>query len=180
MKTREINAPSLSDLPSSLKLIWLGGGCDDELAVVHDDVSTAVGELGGDVLVRVRGCLRLNDDRVGMPSSGGVNADEGFELALGGVQTGGVGGGVRGHSEDELPGCGRSNQRQYLIASAEVCFEPLWGLWVLLSWFENMHLGDATRGGVWGVRPLQNCRKDESELEVLVLRKLGTTRGVFI
>ena len=68
--------PSLGDLPGGLELIGFRGGLDDVLPVGHDDIGTAVGELGGDELVRVRRGIRLHDDGVIAADSGGVDTDE--------------------------------------------------------------------------------------------------------
>ena len=54
-KTEETNIPSLANLASDLELKRLCDGCDCELAINRDDVSTAVRVLGGDVVV---GCSR--------------------------------------------------------------------------------------------------------------------------
>ena len=80
-------SPSLGDLPGRLELEGLRGGLDEILPILDDDLCTTVGELGRDVLVRVRGVLRLHDDRVGATCSGGVGSNDRFELGLGSVKS---------------------------------------------------------------------------------------------
>ena len=71
---KERNIPSLVNLVSSL------GGCDRELATGHDDISTTVRVLGGDVVISVDSVLRLDDDIVGTTRSGWMNWNNGLHL----------------------------------------------------------------------------------------------------
>ena len=77
---KERNIPSLANLASGLELKRLCGGGDRELAINHDDISTAVRVLGGDVVVSVDGVLGLDGDIVGMTSSGWMNWNDGLQL----------------------------------------------------------------------------------------------------
>ena len=86
-----------------MELERLRGWLDEELPVGDDYICTTVGELGSDVFVGIGSIVRLNDDRVRTANSGGMDWEEGFELGLGGVQTGRVGGSVGCHCEVELP-----------------------------------------------------------------------------
>jgi hypothetical protein len=82
--------PSFGDLALGLELVDLLGRLDEELSVGNsDDVSTTAGELGGDVLVRVRGRGGLDDDWVRAASRGRVDA-EGLD-GIGSLLTGGRG-----------------------------------------------------------------------------------------
>ena len=65
-----VTVVTLANLVSNLELERFCGGCDHELAIGHDDISTAVRVLGGDVVVGVDGILRLDGDIVGTTSSG--------------------------------------------------------------------------------------------------------------
>lgn len=85
-----MNVPSLGNLPDSLELVGFSCGRDNELAIVEGNVCTAVGEFGGDVLVRVRSVLRLDNNGVRTTCRSRVNGNDGFELGLGSVQSRGV------------------------------------------------------------------------------------------
>ena len=67
-ETKERNIPSLANLVSNLERERFCGGCDHELAIGHNNISTAVRVLGGDVVVGVDGVLRLDGDIVGTTS----------------------------------------------------------------------------------------------------------------
>ena len=50
-KTEETNIPSLANLASDLELKRFCDGCDCKLVINHDDVSTTVRVLGGDMVI---------------------------------------------------------------------------------------------------------------------------------
>lgn len=83
------NAPSLSDFADSLELVWLGGGSDSVLAPRYSHTRTPVHILGGDVIIGVNGVLRLDIEVAGTAGGGGVDWNNGLELRVWGVGTGG-------------------------------------------------------------------------------------------
>lgn len=68
--------PSLANLAGCLELIGLDGRCDSELAIRDDDISTAIEEFGGDVVVGIHGIFGLDGDVVRAASSSRVNWDK--------------------------------------------------------------------------------------------------------
>ena len=92
LRSREGDSPGLRDLARRLELERLGGGRHDVLALDDGDIRAAVGELGGDEVVRVRRLLGLDDDAARPARGSGVDGENRLELGLGSVRTGSVGG----------------------------------------------------------------------------------------
>ena len=80
--------PSLRDLPGRLELVRLGSRSDDVLALDDGDIGATVGELGDDVVVRVRGVLGLHNDGARPTNGGGMNRENGLQLGLRSVRAG--------------------------------------------------------------------------------------------
>jgi len=90
--------PSLRDLSLGLELVGPSRGLHDVLSVDDDDISTAVGVLGSDVVVAELGVLRLDNNLVGTASSSRVGRDNRLELAVRGGITGRGSGGHFGYA----------------------------------------------------------------------------------
>jgi len=92
--------PSLGNGALRLEFILLDGGLDGKVTIVDGDFRTAVEELGGDVLVRVKRVFGLDGDRMRATDCGWVDWENRFELGFGGVVPRGVRNGC--HSIDRL------------------------------------------------------------------------------
>ena len=93
------HVPSLGDLALGLELVGPGCGLDDVLSVDDDDISTTVGVLGGDVVIREPCVLRLDNDLMGTTSCSRVGRKNRLQLAVGCGVTGRGGGGHFGYEE---------------------------------------------------------------------------------
>jgi len=89
--------PSLGDLSLGLELVGPSRGPHDVLSVDDDDISTAVGVFGSDVVVAELGVLRLDNNLVGTASGSRVGRENRLQLAVGGGITGRGGGGHFGY-----------------------------------------------------------------------------------
>ena len=92
-------APSLGDLALGLELVGPGCGLDDVLSVDDDNISTAVGVLGGDVVIREPCVLRLDNDLMGTTSCSRMGRKNRLQLTVGRGVTGRGGGGHFGYEE---------------------------------------------------------------------------------
>lgn len=82
LREREVYLPRFGGRKFGLELKLLRNWLDRELTVDEGDLRTTVGELGSDMLVRVRRVLGLNDNRMGTPDCRRVDWEHGFELIV--------------------------------------------------------------------------------------------------
>lgn len=74
-------------------------GLHDVLSVDDDDISTAVGVLGSDVVIGELGVLGFDNDLVWTTSSSRMGRENRLQLAVGGGVTGRGGGGHFGYEK---------------------------------------------------------------------------------
>lgn len=91
--------PRFTNGSRSLKLECLRSGLYNILAVLVDNLSTAVHELGSDMLVGVDGVGGLNSQVITSPSRSWVNGNEGLGVAVGGVVSRRIGGRLGCHDD---------------------------------------------------------------------------------
>ena len=85
--------PSLGHLTLGLELVGPSCRLDDVLAIDDDNISTAVGVLGGNVIIRELCVLRLDNDLMGTTSCSRVGREDRLQLTVGCSVTGRGGGG---------------------------------------------------------------------------------------
>ena len=92
--------PCLGDLTLGLELEGPSCGLDDVLFVDDDNISTAVGVLGGDIVIREFRILRLDNDFMGTTSCSRMGRKNRLQLTVGRSVTGRGGGGHFGYEEN--------------------------------------------------------------------------------
>lgn len=93
------HVPSLGDLALSLELVRLGCGLHNVLSINDDDISTAVGVFGSDIIIGELCVLGFDNDLVGTTSGSRVGRENRLQLTVGGGVTGRGGGGHFGYEE---------------------------------------------------------------------------------